>query len=43
LAGVSVLALIFLIGMVYFWSRARRPPVMMKPEPPASGGPGSSS
>jgi thermopsin len=32
LAGVSVLALIFLIGMVYFWSRSRRPPMVMKPE-----------
>jgi len=31
-AGLAVLALIFLIGMVYFWSRSRRPPMMMRPE-----------
>jgi thermopsin len=38
LAGVSVLALVFLIGLVYFWSRSRRPPMVMKPEPaPPSG------
>jgi thermopsin len=32
LAGVATLALVFLIGMVYFWSRSRRPPMVMKPE-----------
>ena len=44
LAGLAVLAVIFLIGMVYFWSKARRSPVMMKPEPEtAPKGPGGSS
>jgi thermopsin len=40
LAGVATLAVVFLIGMVYFWSRSRRPPMVMKPETslPASGG-----
>lgn len=33
LAGLAVLAVIFLLGMVYFWSKARRAPVVMKPEP----------
>jgi len=32
LAGIAALALIFLIGMVYFWSRSRRPPMVMRPE-----------
>ncbi len=43
LAGLAVLAVIFLIGMVYFWSRARRAPVVMKPEPegPSTKGPGT--
>lgn len=42
LLGVGLLAVIFLIGMVYFWSRARRPPVVMAPERPAlEAGPGS--
>ncbi|HEY6238238.1 MAG TPA: thermopsin family protease [Thermoplasmata archaeon] len=31
-AGLALLALIFLIGMIYFWSRARRPPMVMRPE-----------
>ncbi|HZY91547.1 MAG TPA: PKD domain-containing protein [Thermoplasmata archaeon] len=33
LIGIGVLAVLFLLGMVYFWSRARRPAVMMAPEP----------
>ena len=37
LAGVGILAVIFLIGMVYFWSKSRRPPVMMAPEGSSSG------
>lgn len=50
LAGLGVLAVIFLIGMVYFWSKVRRGPVVMKPEPEAKSaeasgksGPGGSS
>ena len=37
LAGIGFLAFIFLIGMIYFWSRSRRPPVVMKPEPSPGG------
>jgi PKD domain len=33
LVGVAVLAVIFLAGMAYFWSRARRRTVGMAPEP----------
>ena len=40
LAGIAVLAVIFLLGMVYFWSKSRRPAVVMKPETDASSGKG---
>ncbi|HYK92614.1 MAG TPA: PKD domain-containing protein [Thermoplasmata archaeon] len=33
LIAVGVLAFLFLLGMVYFWTRARRPAVVMAPEP----------
>jgi PKD repeat protein len=39
LAGLAVLAVLFFIGMVYFWSRSRRPPIQMAPEPPEGSNP----
>ncbi len=34
--GVAVLALLFLVGLIYFWSRARRPVLVLAPEPVSS-------
>ncbi len=31
-AALALLMVIFLLGMLYFWMRSRRPPVMMAPE-----------
>jgi thermopsin len=43
LAGLGLLALIFLVGMVYFWSRSRRPPMVMRAESTTTTAPGTAT